>query len=95
MADKKKKKGTTKATGRNYDKEYKNYQGKPEQIKKRGERVKARRLTEKEGRVKKGDGKDVAHADNRTSNNSKSNRKVQSPSKNRSFSRDKNARRKK
>lgn len=80
---------------RNYRKEYDNYQGKPEQKKKRAERNKARRLTEKEGRVHKGDGKDVAHADNRTSNNSRSNRKVQSPSQNRSFKRDKNARRRK
>ena len=80
---------------RNYRKEYDNYQGKPEQIKKRAERNKARRLTEKEGRVKKGDGKDVAHDNNRTSDNSRSNRKVQSPSKNRSFPRDKKARRRK
>lgn len=80
---------------RNYRKEYDNYQGKPEQKKKRAERNKARRLTEKEGRVHKGDGKDVAHGDNRTSNNSRSNRKVQSPSQNRSFKRDKNARRRK
>ena len=29
---------------RNYSKEYENYQGKPEQIKKTGERVKARRM---------------------------------------------------
>lgn len=80
---------------RNYKKEYKNYHGKPEQIKKRGERVKARRLTEKEGRVHKGDGKDVAHKNNKTSDNSKGNRGVQSSSTNRSFPRDKNARRKK
>tara|TARA_R110000823_G_C15939314_1_gene500270 strand:+ start:1699 stop:1956 length:258 start_codon:yes stop_codon:yes gene_type:complete len=85
MADKK----------RNYRKEYDNYQGKPEQIKKRGERVKARRLTEKEGRVHKGDKKDVAHKNNDTSDNSKSNRGVQSESRNRSFPRDKNAKRKK
>ena len=80
---------------RNYASEYKNYHSKPDQVKKRAERNKARRLTEKEGRVKKGDGKDVAHADNKTSNNSRSNRKVQSPSKNRSFPRDKKARRRK
>lgn len=80
---------------RRYDLEYKNYHSKPEQKKKRAERNKARRLTEKEGRVRKGDGKDVAHNNNRTSDNSRSNRKVQSPSQNRSFKRDKNARRRK
>jgi hypothetical protein len=46
---------------RNYRKEYDNYQGQPEQIKKRAERVKARRLMEKEGKAHKGDGKDVDH----------------------------------
>jgi len=46
---------------RNYRKEYDNYQGQPEQIKKRAQRVKARRLMEKEGKAHKGDGKDVDH----------------------------------
>jgi hypothetical protein len=46
---------------RNYKDEYDNYQGQPEQIKKRGERVKARRMMEKTGAVTKGDGKDVDH----------------------------------
>lgn len=46
---------------RNYRKEYDNYQGKPEQIKKRAARVKARRMMEAEGAVHKGDGKDVDH----------------------------------
>jgi hypothetical protein len=46
---------------RNYRSEYDNYQGQPEQIKKRGERVKARRMMEKTGAVTKGDGKDVDH----------------------------------
>jgi hypothetical protein len=46
---------------RNYKAEYQNYHAQPEQIKKRGERVKARRLMEKEGAVTKGDGKDVDH----------------------------------
>lgn len=49
------------ATKRNYRSEYDNYQGQPEQIKKRAERVKARRIMEKEGAVTKGDGKDVDH----------------------------------
>jgi hypothetical protein len=48
----------------------------------------------KAGKVKKGDGKDVAHADNNTGNNSMRNLLVQPPKRNRSFKRDKNARRK-
>jgi hypothetical protein len=50
---------------------------------------------EKAGKVSKGDGKDVAHSNNRTNDNKMSNLKVQSPSKNRSFSRNTNAGRKK
>lgn len=46
---------------RNYAKEYENYQGKPEQIKKTAERVKARRMMVKAGKAAKGDGKDVDH----------------------------------
>ena len=41
-----------------YDKEY---QARPEQVKKRVTRNKDRRKALKEGRVKKGDGKDVHH----------------------------------
>lgn len=46
---------------RDYKKEYTEYHGKPEQIKKRAERVKARRIMEKTGAATKGDGKDVDH----------------------------------
>ena len=46
---------------RNYSSEYANYQGTPNQIKKRAERVKARRMMEKTGSATKGDGKDVDH----------------------------------
>ena len=46
---------------RNYASEYTNYQGKPDQIKKRAERVKSRRMMEKTGAATKGDGKDVDH----------------------------------
>lgn len=46
---------------RDYKKEYTEYHGKPEQIKNRAERVKARRMMEKAGAVHKGDGKDVDH----------------------------------
>lgn len=44
---------------RPYDKEYEQYQGTPEQIKKRALRNKARAELTKDGRVTKGDGKDV------------------------------------
>lgn len=51
----------TPANKRNYKQEYADFHGKPEEIKKRGQRVKARRMLEKEGVVSKGDGKDVDH----------------------------------
>lgn len=51
----------TPANKRDYKKEYADYHGTEEQIKKRGQRVKARRMLEKEGAVSKGDGKDVDH----------------------------------
>ena len=44
------------ASKRNYKKEYADFHGKPEQVKKRAERVKARRIMEKEGAAHKGDG---------------------------------------
>lgn len=46
---------------RNYKAEYNNYHAQPEQVKKRAQRVKARRMLEKEGAVTKGDNKDVDH----------------------------------
>jgi len=46
---------------RNYDKEYANYQGKPEQIKNRAERNAARREMMSKGAVRKGDGMDIDH----------------------------------
>lgn len=62
--------------------------------KERARRNAARRKMIKEGKAKKGDGKDVAHKDNNTNNNSSSNLKMQSKSKNRSFARNKKAGRK-
>ena len=79
------------AKKRNYKKEYANYQSRPEQIKRRAARNKARALAMKEGKVRKGDGKDVDHKDGNPKNNSKSNRRVQSRRANRSFPRNKNA----
>lgn len=46
---------------RDYRKEYDDYHGKPEQIKRRAERVKARRKAMRKGLVRKGDGKEVHH----------------------------------
>jgi hypothetical protein len=74
---------------RPYKKEYEQYQGKPEQIKKRGERNKARAELMKDGRVSKGDGKDVDHIKplSKGGTSTKSNLKVKPASDNRSFSR--------
>lgn len=46
---------------RNYAKEYREYHGKPSQIENRSQRNKARRKLAAEGRVHKGDGKEVDH----------------------------------
>lgn len=46
---------------RDYKQEYKDFHGKPEQIKRRAARVKARRIMEKTGAAHKGDGMDVDH----------------------------------
>lgn len=70
------------------------YNAKPEQKKRRAQRNAARRKMEKAGKVRKGDGKDVAHKDNNTGNNSRGNLAVQSKAKNRSFARNKKAGRK-
>jgi hypothetical protein len=70
---------------RNYKSEYDNFHGKPEEIKKRAERVKARRMMEKTGAVTKGDGKDVDHKKPLRSGGTttKSNLRVRSKSANR------------
>lgn len=47
---------------RDYKKEYADYQGTEEQKKRRAQRNAARRKAQKEGRVKKGDGKEVDHS---------------------------------
>ena len=65
---------------RNYKKEYKNYQGKKKQIKRRAQRNTARAKAVKAGRVRKGDGKDVDHP---TRNTASKKTRVISASKNR------------
>jgi len=76
---------------RNYRKEYDNYQGSPEQKKKRAKRNAARRKMQKAGKVSKGDGKDVDHTDGNPNNNNTSNLKAKSKSSNRSYARTKSA----
>lgn len=70
---------------RDYKKEYRDYHAKPEQRRKNDKRKKARREAEKDGRVKKGDGKDIDHKKPLRSggSNSKSNTRVRSRSANR------------
>lgn len=69
---------------RDYRKEYDDYHATPEQKKRRAARNKARRFLTKEGRVHKGDGRDVDHKDHNPMNNSSSNIRVRSSSANRS-----------
>lgn len=72
----------------------KKYNAKPVQKKRRAQRNAARAKMIAAGKVSKGDGKDVAHKNNNTANNSDSNLAVQSPAKNRSFPRNSKAQRK-
>lgn len=74
---------------RNYKREYEMYQGTEQQKKNRAARNAARRKLMREGKVHKGDGKDVAHVkafDKGGSN--KTGVRVESASANRSFKRD-------
>ena len=77
------------AKKRNYRSEYDKYQGTTEQKKKRAQRNKARRMLEREGKVKKGDGKDVGHkkAMSKGGKTTRSNIRVETKSGNRSFPR--------
>lgn len=62
---------------RDYKKEYREYQGQPEQIKNRSRRNKARRLMERLGKVHKGDGKEVDHKTPLSKGGSNSKRNLQ------------------
>jgi|TARA_A100000171_G_C2127037_1_gene144191 hypothetical protein len=77
---------------RDYASEYKNYQSKPSQKKKRASRNAARRKMISDGKVSKGDGKDVAHKNGNPRDNRSSNLKVVRASVNRSFRRTSTAR---
>ena len=71
---------------RDYKKEYREYHGTEEQKKNRAKRNNARRRLEREGKVKKGDGKEVDHKKplSKGGGNGKSNLRVMSRSANRS-----------
>ena len=69
---------------RDYRWEYETYDGTEKVKKRRAARNKARRFLEREGRVHKGDGKDVDHRDGNPHNNGKSNLRVMDASANRS-----------
>ena len=76
---------------RDYKSEYRNYQGKPEQIKRRAERNHARLVEKKAGKAIAG--KDVDHRQplSKGGSNDPSNLRVRSEHSNRSFARDKEA----
>jgi len=69
----KKKRKYNKSTGRNYKKDYEQFQSKPEQIKDRASRNAARAEEEKNGNVSRGDGQDVHHVDGNPQNNNRKN----------------------
>ena len=77
---------------RNYRSEYKNYQSKTTQKKSRAGRNTARRKMSAAGKVRKGDGKDVAHRNGNPRDNRPKNLAVSSKRANRSFRRTRTAR---
>lgn len=72
-----------KSTGRDYKSDYDKFQSSDKAKKERAKRNKNRRDATKDGRVSKNDGKDIDHIDGNPNNNSKSNLRVISKSKNR------------
>jgi len=78
-------------TKRDYRSEYQNYQGSEEQKKNRAARNAARAKLMKEGKVRKGDGKDVDHKTpiSKGGGNARGNLRVQTASSNRSYPRNK------
>ncbi|QDP46110.1 MAG: hypothetical protein Tp172DCM1112201_41 [Prokaryotic dsDNA virus sp.] len=76
---------------RNYRQEYDRYQGSPAQKKRRAMRNKARRQAMRDGRVRKGDGRDVHHRNGNPMDSSPDNLQIRSASSNRSYARNKKA----
>jgi hypothetical protein len=70
------------------------YNSKPEQKKRRAMRNKARRHMIREGKARKGDGKDVEHVDGNPMNSDPKNLKMGSKRANRSFPRTRTGRKK-
>jgi hypothetical protein len=70
------------------------YNAKPEQKKRRAARNAARRKMIKAGKARKGDGKDVGHANGNPRDNRASNLRMESKKKNRSIKRTSKARKK-
>ena len=68
---------------RDYRHEYDSYHGKPDEIKRRAARVKARRYMESTGKAHKGDGRDVDHRDGNPMNDNPENLKMRNRSENR------------
>ena len=71
------------AQARNYKEEYRKYQSSTKSKKDRASRNKVRRKLMAQGRVRKGDGRDIDHKDGNPRNNSRKNLKVTSKSYNR------------
>ena len=71
------------AQTRNYKEEYRKYQSSTKSKKDRASRNKVRRKLMAQGRVRKGDGKDIDHKDGNPRNNSRKNLRVTSRSYNR------------
>lgn len=65
------------------------YNSKPEQVKRRTARNAARREMIRRGKARKGDGKDVGHANGNPLDNRKGNLRMESKAKNRSLKRNK------
>ena len=89
------KRGQTKASAKKRSKQQREYNSSAEQKKRRAQRNAARAKMEKEGKVSKGDGKDVDHADKNTANNSSKNLRVKSKKANRADNRGTGGRKKK
>ena len=70
---------------RDYRKEYREYHGTKTQKSRRAARGRARYKLEKQGKVRKGDGKDVNHRNRNTSDNSDGNLQVTTKKKNRGW----------
>lgn len=85
---------TTPAQKKAHRKAQAKYQKKPEQVKKRVNRNKARRTLIREGKASVGDGRDVMHVNGNALDNKPSNWKLGSRHKNRTYPRTKGAHKK-